>query len=206
MYTCAFNVLHDTWDKNVNSVRDNVNLDLCTHHILVNENRVFNSLRKYSVHIRLYLSVVINDAHILSTDNVGGTEKHGIADHICRRKRLLECHNTCTYGALDIELFKERIKLFTVLSGIYSLSRRTEDLESVIIEELCKLDSGLSAKRNNYAYRLLYLEDIHNVLGSERLKVKSVCGIVVCRYCLGVVVYDNNVITERLKCPYAVNG
>ena len=202
----ALNVLHNTGDKNVCSVGYYVDLKLGSHHILIDKHRIFNAARKYTVHIGFNLNVIVDDTHILSAYNVRGTKQYGVSYGICRCYRFSEIHYARSDGTLDIESFKQSVKLFTVLCGVYTLSGRTKYSDTVIVEELRQLYSCLSAKRNDDAYRLLDLKDIHNVLGGERLKIQPVRGIIVGRNGFGVVVDYNNVIAKLLKRPYAVNG
>ena len=39
---CALEVLHDTRDEDVVAVTDGIDLDLAAHHVLIDQNRVFN--------------------------------------------------------------------------------------------------------------------------------------------------------------------
>ena len=147
----------------------------------------------------------MDNLHILSADNVRGTKKHGIGKSVCCLKCLVKGHYTASLGTKEAEPFKKCIKLFSVLSGVNTLLGGTENLNAVIVKELCKLDSCLSAEGNNNTYGLFNLDDVHYILIAKRLEVKSVCGVIVSTYGFGVVVYDNNIVAELLECPYAVN-
>ena len=103
-------------------------------------------------------------------------------------------------------LLKQLVKTLSVLRHVDSVVGGAEDINVVLAEELCQLNSGLSAEGDNNAVGILGLDDTHNVLSGERLKVKSVGGVEVGGNGLGVVVYDNNVEARLLERPYAVYG
>ena len=74
-------------------------------------------------------------------------------------------------------LLKQLVKALSVLSHVDSVVGGTEDIHVVLAEELGQFDSCLSAEGDNNAVGVLGLDDTHNVLSGERLKVKSVGGI-----------------------------
>ena len=202
MNTRALNVLHNTGDKDILSVADSVYLDLCTLKVLVDEDRVLYILREDDRHIFLNIGVVEGNDHILTAEHIGRTEQYGITDLVRYLKRFLGRHNGNTLRALDVVFFEQLVKTLSVLCHINGVIGCAEDLNAVVAHKLCELDSGLSAERDNYAVGLLCLDNAHYVLVCERFKVKSVGGIKVGGYRLGVVVYDNNVIARLFERPY----
>ena len=121
-------------------------------------------------------------------------------------KSLIKSIYTEALRSLYTEAFKKRVKLLAVLRCVYTFCGCSENFYSVFIKELCQLYRSLSAESHNNAYGLFNTYDIHDVLGRERLKVKSVGSIIVGRNGFGVIVDYYNVITHFLKSPYAVNG
>ena len=202
----ALNVLHDTRNEDILAVADSVDLDFGTLEIFIDKNRVFNVLSEDDRHVFLNVSLVEGDDHVLTAENVGRTEKNGIADCIGNIERFLCRHNGNAARTLDVVLLKQLVKALSVLSHVDSVVGGAEDIYIVLAEELGQFDSCLSAEGDNNAVGILGLDDTHNILCGQRLKVKSVCGVKVGGYGLGVVVYDNNVEARLLERPYAVYG
>ena len=84
-------MLHDAGDKNIRAVTNYVNLQLCSHHVFIDQNGVFNALRENDAHILPHIVVIMSDGHILSADDVGRTQQHGVAELRSIVKRLLSC-------------------------------------------------------------------------------------------------------------------
>ena len=100
--------------------------------------------------------------------------------------------------------FEELVKTLSVLSHIDAVCRRSEYPYAMLIEMLRELDRSLSAERYYYSVRLFSRDYIHYVFVCERLEVKSVCCIEVCRYSFRVIVYDNYFIACSLERPYTL--
>ena len=121
----------------------------------------------------------MGDCHIL-TDNIRGAQKNGVAESVCGVKSLLLCHNAHSLGAADCEFFKQSVKAFSVLCGVNSVCGGSEDFYTVFIKIFCELYGSLTAECNNNAERLFNLDDVHNILGCQRLKIEPVRRVIVC--------------------------
>ena len=206
MYACALDVLHDTGDQNVLAVADSIDLDLGTLQIFVDQNRVFDILRKNDRHILAHVVLVERDNHVLTAEHVGRTQQHRIADGFGNVKRFLGRHNGDAARTLDVIFFEQLVKALSVLRHINGVIGGAENIHAVVAHELGELDSGLTAERDHDAVGVLGLDNAHHVLVGERLKVESVGGVKVGRNGFGVVVDDHHVVACLLERPYAVNG
>ena len=202
---CAFDVFHDTGDEDVFTVGDNVDFQLGTGHILVDENGVVDTAGEDHIHIVLSLLVRAGDGHVLTADDVGRTEENGIAECVCRMERFFDRLDTHTLGAAESEGFKQFVKSCTVFCEVNTVSGRTEDTDTLPVKELRQLDCRLTAERNDDTDGLFDLDDVHDIFGRERFKVQSVGRVVVGGNGFGVVVDDNNVITHLLQRPDTVD-
>ncbi len=68
-----------------------------------------------------------------------------------------------------------------------------------------ELDGRLAAEAHHHADRLLHLDDVHDILGEQRLEVQPVGGIVVRGDSLGVVVDNHHLIAQLLQRPHTVD-
>ena len=74
------------------------------------------------------------------------------------------------------------------------------------VQELGQLDGRLAAEGHHHAHRLFHLDDVHDILGAQRLEVQPVGGIIVRGNSLRVVVDDDHLIAQLLQRPDAVDG
>ena len=74
------------------------------------------------------------------------------------------------------------------------------------VQELGELDGRLAAESHHHAHGLLHLDDVHDILGEQRLKVQAIGGVIVCGDGLGVVVDDDYFVAQLLQRPDAVDG
>ena len=206
MDTCTLDVLHNTWDNIVCTVTDCVNLDFLTHHILVDENRIFKTATHDDFHILDDILIGVSNNHILTAENVGRTHKNRVAQLFSSLERFLCVHYCEAFRTWDSTLVEKLVKTFSVLSSINAVSRSTEDIYAHIGEMLCKLDSGLTAELYNNTIWLFSFDDSFNVLTCERVEVESVACVEVGGNSFRVVVADNSFVAHFLQCPYTVYG
>ena len=74
------------------------------------------------------------------------------------------------------------------------------------VQELGQLDGRLAAEGHHHAHGLLHLDDVHDILGEQRLKVQTVGGVIVRGDGLRVVVDDDHLVAQLLQRPDAVDG
>ncbi len=201
----AFNVLHDTRDKDLLAVADSVYLKLRTGKVFVYQYRIFNILSKDYCHIFLYIGFIEGDYHILTAEDIARTHKYGITDPFGNIKSLFGSHYCKAFGTLNMMKLQKLVKAFPVLSHINAVGRCTENIDSVFAEIFCQFYSSLSAERNNNAVGLFGLDNTHDVFICQRLEIKPVGCIEVGRNRFGVIVYDHYVEACLFQRPYTVN-
>ena len=170
-------MLHDTRDKDILAVTDSVYLKLSAHKILVYKYRVLYSLVENDSHVFLDIVIIECDYHVLSAENVRRSHKNRIVYLVCNFKSLVTSHDSEALRSLYFQLFKQLVKSLSVLSSVDSVRRSTKNVYTMLSHMLCKLDSSLSAECHNNANRLLNSDDVHNVLVSKRLEIKSVSSV-----------------------------
>ena len=170
-------MLHDTRDKNILAVTDSVYLKLSTHKILVYKYRVLDSLVENDSHVFLDIIIIECDYHVLSAKNVRRSHKNRIVYLVCNFKSLVTSHDSEALRPFYLKLFKQFVKSLSVLSSVNSVRRSTKNVYTMLSHMLCKLDSSLSAECHNNSNRLFNSDDVHNVLVSKRLEIKSVSSI-----------------------------
>ncbi len=116
--TRALYVLHNAWDNEILAVTDSVDLNLRTHHILIDKHGVFKLRRGDYLHILVNVAVAVRDYHILPTENVTRTEQNGITQLVRDFERLLCCEYCFSLGARNSALFQQLVKQLSVLRRV----------------------------------------------------------------------------------------
>ena len=66
----TLDMLHNARDKEVLAVADSVDLDLRSHHVLVDEDGIFDVVAHDNAHVLLDVGVGVSDYHILSAEYI----------------------------------------------------------------------------------------------------------------------------------------
>ena len=74
------------------------------------------------------------------------------------------------------------------------------------MEGLGQIDGGLAAQRRDHAVGLFKIDDVHHILGSQRLKIQLVGGGVVGGDGLGVIVDDDGLVARLFDGHDGVDG
>ena len=127
----AFDVLHNAGDEHVGAVGNDVDLQLNTAHIIVDEDGVLNALREDDVHICAHVAFGVGDGHILPADDVGRAQQHRVADALGRLERLLHRLDAQSLWALDAEFAQQPVEPLAVLGGVDALGRGAEDTDAL---------------------------------------------------------------------------
>ena len=129
----SFDMLHDAGDQDIRSIADSIDLKLGPHHVLVDQNRVFDILGKDNIHIFVDIFFVKGDDHVLSPQDVGGSEQDRIADFIRRFKGLLLRHDGIANRPFDLKLFQKLVKAFSILRPVDAVGRGPKDPHAVMV-------------------------------------------------------------------------
>ena len=206
MDTGALDVLHDAGDQDVLAVGNDIHFQFLAHEVLVHQHRVFDLAGENDLHIGPHVLVIVSDDHVLAADDVGGAQQHGIAQLMSGVQRLLHTGDGPALRPLDREPLQQGIEPLPVLCHVDGLSAGTQNGDTVAVQELGELDGRLAAESYHHAHGLLHLDDVHDILGEQRFKVKAIGGIIVRGDGLGVVVDDDYLVAQLLQRPDAVDG
>ena len=110
MDTGAFDVLHDTGNKDVFAITYSVNFDFLALQILINQNRMILGVSIDDVHELLDLFVIEGDLHALSTENVGRTNQYRITDTVSNFLRFFCGEYSSTSCSGDTGLLQDLIE------------------------------------------------------------------------------------------------
>ena len=150
--------------------------------------------------------LVVNYLHVLSAYDIGRTQQNGIAELLRGFKRFFERVDRESRRTRNAESAEQPVELFPVLCNVDTACGGPENLYAMPVEEGGQLYSRLTAERDNNAYRVFRVDNVHNILGSERLKVESVGGVVVGGNGFGIVIHYNDIVSHLFEGVDAVDG
>ena len=82
-------------------------------------------------------------------------------------------------GLFDIERLHQRVKALAVFGKVNRVYRGSPNRRARFGQRMSNVKRGLPAELHQYAVGLFTVNDVQHIFGSERLKVKAVCGVVV---------------------------
>ena len=206
MDTRALDMLHDTGNEHVRAVGNGVHFQFGTHEIFIAQNGIFYSLRENDVHVAAHVLLGEGDRHVLSADYVRGTEQHRIFQPLSRFQSLVFGHDSNSLRARNGVFFEQCFETLSILRHVHTVGRRPEDTDSVRREIAAKIDCRLAAERNYDAVRFLHVDDVLDVLRGQRFEIQPVGRIEVGGNRFGIVVDDDDFVTQLLQRPYTMNG
>ena len=196
VYTGPFNMLHNAGDQHIFAIADAVHFQLCAHHILVYQHRVFNPLCQNQLHIAAHIIIRVGDGHILPADHIAGAQQHRIAQFVGCYQCLGHGHHAGALGTEDAEFFQQCVKPFPVLGNVDGLGAGAQNRNTFFVQKFGQLNGGLAAKGHHHPNGLFYLNDLHHIFRAQRLKVQPIAGVKVSGYRLRVVVNKNDFIAQ----------
>ena len=202
----ALDMLHDAGDEDVRSVGNGVHFEFGAHEIFIAQNGVFYSLRQNDVHVAADVLFRKRDRHVLSADDVRGAKEHGIFQLFRGFERLLLSHDGDRLGTGDGILFEERLETLPILRHIHAVRGRAENADSVFCEIRAEIDRRLPAEGDDDAVGLFHVDDVLHVFRGQGFEIQPVRRVEVGGNRFGIVVDDDDLVTEFFERPYAMDG
>ena len=198
--------LHDPRQEHVCPVADRIHFHFLARDVFIHQHRPL------CVQIHRLLQVgrkrlfVRGDLHRSSAQHKAWTHKHGIADQFRLAKTLLDIGHCRASWAGYLFLVQDPFKGVSVLRRKYCLRRSSDNAYTPLMQRLGQIHGGLAAQRGDDAQRFFQIDDVHDVLDSQRFKIELVRGGIIGGYGLRVIVDHDRLVTQLLYGPYRVNG
>ena len=202
----ALHQFHDAGDEHVPAVADGVNLHFPTLNVFVHQNGLVLVDFHGAFQVAAQLALVRHDLHGAAAQHEAGTHQHGVADLVCRRETVLDFGDGSALGLGDVQLLQELFKGVPVFGSVDGLAAGADDLHAPVMEGLGQVDGGLTAQRRDHAVGLFKVDDVHHILGGQRLEVQLVGGGVVGGDGLGVIVDDDGLVARLFDGHDGVDG
>ena len=139
-------------------------------------------------HVIAQMLGIVGDHHAAAAQHVARTHQQRVADVRGHSLGLLKRGGLTRRRVHDAQFVEQGGKALAVLGKIDGVGLCAHNVYAALLEHARQLKRGLAAKRHHDAVGALDIDDIHDVLIGERLKVQAVRGVVVGRDGLGVAV------------------
>ena len=126
------------------------------------------------LHVSDQVGIVVDNSHAATTKNVAWADNQWVANAACSVASLVHSRSNCRWWASNVQAVKQRCKAVTILCQVNCLWLSTHDRNTSVLQSACKLDWSLAAKGDNNAFRLLNLNDVHDVFKGQRLEIQTV--------------------------------
>ena len=199
-------MFHNAGDQYILAVRYGIDFNLDTHQVLIYKYRIILLVAEDYLHILMYVFIGERYYHVLTAQNIAGTQQNRVIQLMCNGNGLFFGHYARTLGSLDLQLLKQLIKALAILGAVDCIGAGTQYAHTLTFQELSQLNGSSTAESNDNAIWIFCIYDTHYILGRKRLKVQSVGCIKVGGHSFRVIVYDNRLKSGAFECPYTVNG
>ena len=139
-------------------------------------------------HVIAQMLGIVGDHHAATAEHVARTHQQRVADVRGHGLGLLKRGGLARRRVHDAQLVEQGGKTLAILGKIDGVGLGTHDVHAALLEHARQLKRGLAAKRHHDAIGALNVDNVHDVLVGERLKVQAVGRVIVGRDGLGIAV------------------
>ena len=201
VYTCTFKVLHNTRNQDIFTITDGINLNFTTHHILINQYRVFYLVAGDDLHILPNILFAVCNLHSLTAEHIGRTHQNRIPQTICNSNCFLLCKHGFSLWTRNSTFFQNLIKFLAILRCIDRPCLCTQNRYTQLFQMCRQINRCLSTKLYNGCIWLFCAYNALHIFRSQRLKVQAICCVKVCRNGFRIVIDDNRLAAQFLQRP-----
>ena len=189
MNTGLLDMLQDTADVDLLAVAQGIDIGLDrTLQEAVQIHRVVGANARGLGHVIAQMLGIVGDHHATAAQHVARTHQQRVANMRGHGLGLLKRGCLARRWVHDAQLVEQSGEALAVLGKVDGIGLGTHDVHAALLEHACQLKRGLAAECHHDAVGSLNIDDIHDVLVSERLKVQAIGCVVVGRDGLGVAI------------------
>ena len=147
----------------------------------------------------------MDNLHGAAAQHIGRADKHRVSDAVGHADAGFDVCDSLALGLRNGKPLHGLFKAVAVFGALNGLDTGADDGHAQFVQAVGQVDGRLAAQRDDDAVGLFQLDDVHDVLNAQRLKVQLVRNRVVRRHGLGVVVDDNGLVPRLADGPDGVN-
>lgn len=189
MNTGLLDMLQDAADIDLLAVAQGVDIGLDrTLQEAVQIHRVVGADARSLCHVIAQMLGIVGDHHAAAAQHVARTHQQRVADVRGHGLGLLKRGCLARRRIHNAQLVEQGGEALAVLGKIDGVGLGAHNVHAALLEHARQLKRGLAAERHHDAVGTLNIDNVHDVLVGERLKVQTVGRVVVGRDGLGVAV------------------
>ena len=189
MNTGFLDMLQDAADVYLFAIAQGVDIGLdCALQEAVQIHRVVGADARSLGHVIAQMLGIVGDHHAAAAQHVARTHQQRVADVRGHGLGLLKRGGLARRRVHDAQLVEQSGKALAVLGKIDGIGLGAHDVHAALLEHARQLKRGLAAERHHDAVGALDIDNVHDVLVGERLKVQTVGRVIVGRDGLGIAV------------------
>ena len=190
--TGLLNMLQDAADVDLFAVAQGIDIGLNrTLQEAIEVHRVVGANARGLGHVIAQMLGIVGDHHAAAAQHIARAHQQRIADVRGHGLGLLKRGGLARRRVHDAQLVEQSGEALAVLGKIDGVGLGAHNVHAALLEHARQLKRSLAAERHHDAVGALDIDNVHDVLVGERLKVQAVRGVVVSRNGLGVAVdYD----------------
>ena len=157
-------------------------------------------------HVIAQMLGIVGDHHAAAAQHVARTHQQRVADVRGHGLGLLKRGGLARRRVHDAQLVEQSGEALAVLGKVDGIGLGAHNVHAALLEHARQLKRSLAAERHHDTVGALDIDNVHDVLVGERLKVQAVRGVVVSRNGLGVAVDHDGLEAASRQCVARVHA
>ena len=187
--TGLLNMLQDAADVDLFAVAQGIDIGLNrTLQEAIEVHRVVGANARGLGHVIAQMLGIVGDHHAAAAQHIARTHQKRIADVRGHGLGLLKRGGLARRRVHDAQLVEQSGEALAVLGKIDGVGLGAHNVDAALLEHARQLKRSLAAERHHDAVGALDIDNVHDVLVGERLKVQTVGRVIVGRDGLGIAV------------------
>ena len=157
-------------------------------------------------HVIAQMLGIVGDHHAAAAQHIARAHQQRIADVRGHGLGLLKRGGLARRRVHDAQLVEQSGEALAVLGKVDGIGLGAHNVHAALLEHARQLKRSLAAERHHDTVGALDIDNVHDVLVGERLKVQAVRGVVVSRNGLGVAVDHDGLEAASRQCVARVHA
>ena len=205
--TGFLDMLQDAADVYLFAIAQGVDIGLdCALQEAVQIHRVVGADARSLCHVIAQMLGIVGDHHAAAAQHIARAHQQRIADVRGHGLGLLKRGRLARRRVHDAQLVEQSGEALAVLGKVDGIGLGAHNVHAALLEHARQLKRSLAAERHHDAVGALDIDNVHDVLVGERLKVQAVRGVVVSRNGLGVAVDHDGLEAASRQCVARVHA
>ena len=170
----ALHQFHNARNEHVPSVADSIHFHFLATDIMIHQHRFVRVHFHGVAQVFRHLFFIRHDGHGPPAQHKARPHQHRIADFLCRPDTILHVRDRPTLRLGNLQGRKQFFKAIPVLRPVDRFTVCPDNSDAPLMQRHGKVHRRLAAQCHDDALRLLQVQDVHDILRTERFKIKLI--------------------------------